>query len=151
MQPKTTAYYPVLKAVDNADIIVIGPGSLYTSVIPNFLSKGIIERINNSKAKKVYVVNVMTEHGEVDIIYASHYVNEVEKYLKGKLDYVVVNTGKAPEKLLKKYEQEYKRQIIADVENIHAKVIKGDFLRKKNLLRHDSHKLAKAIKDIGEK
>ncbi len=148
MQPKAKAYKPVLDAIEKSDIIVIGPGSLYTSIIPNLIVDGISNAINKSKAKKAYVVNVMTEHGESDSIYASQYVNEIEKYLSGKLDYVIVNTAKAPEKLLRKYEEEYKRQVIADIENINTKVIKGDFLKKKNLLRHDSHKLAKTIAEI---
>jgi len=150
MKPKTTAYKPVIKEIEKADIITIGPGSLYTSIIPNLVVDGISKAINKSNAKKAYIVNVMTEHGEEDSIYASHYVNEIEKYLQGKLDYVIVNTAKAPEKLLRKYEQEYKKQVIADIENIGAKIIKGDFLKKKNLLRHDSYKLAKAIDKIME-
>ncbi|OYT41937.1 hypothetical protein B6U80_00060 [Candidatus Pacearchaeota archaeon ex4484_26] len=150
MQPKAKAYKPAIKAIKEAEVIILGPGSLYTSVLPNLLVSGISKAINKSKAKKVYVVNIMTEHGETDGFTASQHVNEVEKYLQGQLDYVIVNTAKAPENLMKKYQEEYKSQVIPDIEKIKAKnkVIKGDFLRRKNLLRHDSYKLAKVIHNI---
>lgn len=145
MQPKAKAHKPSLKAINQADLIVLGPGSLYTSIIPNLLVNGIAKAINNSNARKIYVANIMVEHGETDGFTASNHVGEIEKYLKGKLDYVLVNTAKAPSELLQKYKEEYKVQVEPDVENINATVIRGDFLRKKNLLRHDSHKLAEAI------
>ncbi len=145
---RVKAYKPAIRAIEEADLIVLGPGSLFTSVLPNLLIKEIQQTILNAKAKKVYVVNIMTEHGETNDLTASQHVVEVEKYLKGKLDYVILNTSKAPIELLKRYEEEYKVQVDADIENISAKIIKGDFLRKKNLLRHDSFKLAKAIIEL---
>ncbi len=150
LEPEARAYGPALDAIREADLIILGPGSLFSSVLANLLIKEIPAAIRNSKAKKVYVVNIMTEHGETDGFTASQHVKEVERYLKGKLDYVVVNTVKAPEGLLQKYEEEYKTQVKTDVENINANVIKGDFLRKENLLRHDSYKLAEAIAKLGK-
>lgn len=151
MEPKAKAYKDTIRAIKQADLILLGPGSLYTSVIPNLLVNGVAAAIRSSKGTKAYIVNIMTEHGETDNFAASHHVNEVEKYLKTNLDCAIVNTTKAPKRLLKKYEEEYKSQVKADVENIKIKVIKGDFLRKKNLLRHDPHKLAKAILRIEKK
>ena len=148
LDPEASAYPPALKAIKEADLIVFGPGSLYSSVLPNLLIKDVASAIRSSKAKKAYVVNIMAEHGETDGFTASKHVTEIEKYLGSELDYAVVNTGKAPKDLLKRYEEEFKVQIEPDIEGIRAMVIKGDFLRKKNLLRHDSLKLAKAIASI---
>lgn len=145
LKPGAMANNSAIKAIGEADLILLGPGSLFTSVLPNLLVEGIPEAIRNSKARKVYIPNIMTEHGETDGFSASQHVKEVEKYLGGKLDFVLVNTSKAPEDLLKKYEEEYKIQVEPDTENIDAKVVEGNFLRKENLLRHDSHKLAEAI------
>src|SRR3990170_4224119 len=87
LDPKAYAYPEVLKEIDTADVIVLGPGDLYTSVIPNLLVEGIAESINYSRAKKVYICNLMTKHGESDSFAASDFVREIRTYLEnGKLD-----------------------------------------------------------------
>ncbi|HIH17448.1 MAG TPA: YvcK family protein [Nanoarchaeota archaeon] len=148
LSPDAEAYPQTLKEIKEADLIVLGPGSLYSSVLPNLLVKDIAPAICTSRAKKAYVVNIMTQPGETDGFSASKHVAEIESYLGEKLDYAIVNTAPAPKDLLKRYEEEFKVQTEPDVGHIGANVIKGDFLRKKNLLRHDSLKLAKAIASI---
>ncbi|MBI5148216.1 YvcK family protein [Candidatus Pacearchaeota archaeon] len=151
LEPQPDAYKKAVKEIQEADKIVIGPGSLYTSIIPNLLVRGIPEAIKQSQGKKIYVVNIMTEHGETDNFTASKYVSEISKYLGDGLHYVIVNTEIAPEDLKKLYEEEYKYQVEADIENLKSanyEVVIGDFLRHSNLLRHDKDKLAKAILDI---
>jgi uncharacterized cofD-like protein len=137
-------------AIKNADIIVFGPGSLYTSIIPNILVFGIRDAIKKSKAKKVFVVNVMTQHGETDDFSASKFYSELEKYLgKNVIDYVVVNTGKVPKNLLQKYCDEWKEPVIADIQKIkRVKIIAKDIIKKKDFARHDEDKVAKAIISI---
>lgn len=151
MKPHAKAYRPAIKAIKKADLIVLGPGSLYTSILPNLIVEGIPETINSSRAKKVYVVNVMTEPGETEGFTASLHLREVEKYLRGRVDYIIVNQGKAPKTLLEKYKKEKKEQVRIDEHNLKIKIIKGNFLAKKNLLRHDSYKLAKAIIKLTKK
>lgn len=146
---KAEIYEKAKEAILNSDKIILGPGSLYTSIIANLVVDNVAEIIKKAEAKKIYVVNVMTQHGETDDFSASKHVEEIEKYLgKDALDYVILNKEKAVPELLKAYEEEWKYQVSADVENINAKVITGDFLRKTNLLRHDKDKLAEAILSI---
>jgi uncharacterized cofD-like protein len=138
-----------LKAIKKADYIVLGPGSLYTSILPNLLVKGVPEAIKKSKAKTVYVCNVMTQPGETDNYTASMHVEKIIQYLgKGVLNYVVVNTERAPEKLFKKYQKMGAKRVKYykhEMKRFKAKVIETKLLTKKNLLRHDPNKLAKAV------
>lgn len=89
---KPTAYRQVLKAFEEADIIVLGPGSLYTSIVPNLLVDGVSQAIGQSKAKVVYVSNIMTQPGETDHFTLQDHVQVVEEYLgEGVIDHIVAN------------------------------------------------------------
>jgi len=135
-----------LKAIRSADLIVLGPGSMYTSIIPNLLVKGVSNAIRKSRAKKVYVCNITSQPGETVGWNTSQHVKEIEKYLgKGSLDYVIINTGKFPSPILKKYEREDSFLIKYDFDGINAKVIKGDIIKRSKLIRHDPKKLAKLV------
>lgn len=142
----------VLKAIKEAEIIIIGPGSLYTSVMPNLLIKGVIEAIKTSKAVKIYVCNIMTQAGETDDYSASDHIGAIYKYTKSKfLDYVLVNTSKAPQELAKKYEKKKAFQVKVDEEKLkklELKTIKANLMSTKNYLRHEPDKLARAIVKI---
>lgn len=136
----------VLKALEEANTIVLGPGSLYTSVISNLLVKGITETITKSNAKKVYICNVMTQAWETEAYSASKHVEEIEKYLgKGVLDYVIVNTGSAPQKLLEKYKKKRAELVKADIKKIKVPIIKADLVRLSSLVRHDPQKLSRLL------
>jgi uncharacterized cofD-like protein/HAD superfamily hydrolase (TIGR01549 family) len=151
--------------INDADLIVLGPGGLYTSVIVNLLPKGMRDAIEKSKAKKVYVVNAATQVGVTDGFDLFMHVQEVEKYLgKNVLDYVVIN-GKPPRKeLIKRYEREGAKYLFVDdsqVEKISktAKVIISDLIQeepdeeydKPLYIRHDSKKLAKTVIGLSRK
>ncbi|MCG2676142.1 uridine diphosphate-N-acetylglucosamine-binding protein YvcK, partial [bacterium] len=141
-----------LKAIKEAEIIIIGPGSLYTSVMPNLLTKGMIETIENSKAIKIYVCNVMTQAGETDNYSASDHIEAIYKHTKSKfLDYVLVNTSHAPLELAKKYEEEKAFPVKVDEEKLKklgVKVVKANFMSTRDYLRHEPDKLARAIMRI---
>lgn len=137
------------KAIFEADILVIGPGDIYTSIIPNLLVKGVKEAIKKSKAKKVYILNLMTKFGETNGFCAIDFVNEVEKYLgENVLDFVILNKKRPPEKILKKYGKkkaffvEYSKE---DFKDRPFKIIEADLLRRGEFLRHDPQKIAKVI------
>jgi uncharacterized cofD-like protein len=153
LDPKAYAYPEVLREIETADVIVLGPGDLYTSVIPNLLVDGVVDSINYSRAKKVYICNLMTKHGESDGFAASDFVREIRTYLEnGKLDYVVLNKGPLPEKIVKRYkEQEKTEPVEADVEEV-KKLAKNAVTRSLatagTLLRHDAGKIARIIVDI---
>jgi uncharacterized cofD-like protein len=136
----------VIKA---ADLIVIGPGDLFSSIIPNFLVQGIGEAVERSKAKKVYVCNIMTKFGETTGFLAKDFFDAIEKYLgKNSIDYILVNKTKPSRERVKKYEKEKAEFVEGSLKEFSGrkvKVVRGDFLRKKGFIRHDSDTLAKAL------
>jgi uncharacterized cofD-like protein len=147
--PKPKAYKETVKAIMETDKIVLGPGDIYSSVIPNLLVSGIASAIKRSKAKKIYICNIMTKHGETTGFKASDFVHEVEKYLgKEVIDYVICNNTKPSEKLLKEYEKENAEFVEPDLSNKKLKVIKTNLLDNIYLARHNPDKLAKAIMSI---
>jgi uncharacterized cofD-like protein len=141
-----------LEAIDDADIIVLGPGSLYTSVIPNLLVNGISERIALSKAPKVYVCNVMTQFGETDNYTAFNHLDTIVRHTRPDIiNYCIVNTGRISSGVIKKYEEENAYPVIADSEKIIEKgytVIEDCIIMAADYIRHDSKKLSRIIIDL---
>lgn len=138
------------KALLEADMIVIGPGDLFTSIIPNFLVKGVVAAIKKSKAKKVYICNLMTKFGETHGFIAQDFVNAVEKYLgKGVLDYTVFNNKQPSPKVLKHYleENSYFVDTAGLVLRHHKpKYVLADLLDDSKFIRHNPRqKLAKTL------
>lgn len=151
LRPKVRAYDKVEKALEEADIIIIGPGDLFTSIIPNLLVKGVKEAIQKSKAQKIYVMNLMTKWGETNDFMASDFARVVLEYLGlAKFDYTICNDSKMPKKLLEKYVEEKKYPVLIDmdVEQYTKKNINADIYSGEDILRHDSKKLAKVIVSI---
>ncbi len=138
-----------LNAIDEADLIALGPGSLFTSIIPNLLVPDIAERINRSKARVVFICNVMTQPGETDQFSALDHVDSIlaRTPLK-RIDVVVVNSRRAARPLMAKYEAQKQFWVPPTVTRIEArgmKVITGDFLSETDLVRHDPIALAQAL------
>ena len=131
------------RAIASADVIVMGPGDLYTSIIPNFLVAGMSEAIRESKAKKIYVCNLMTKYGETHKFTALDFVRKLEEGLKVKPDYIILNNKKPTKKMLEKYREEEAGFVVPDAYG--PNVIKADLLRSGTLIRHDPKKLAKAL------
>jgi uncharacterized cofD-like protein len=135
-------------AILEADMIVIGPGDLYTSILPNLIVKGVAEAISESKARKVYVVNLMTKWGETNGFKAADFIAAVEKYLgKGTLDYTLINTKRPSPERLKYYEKE-SAEFVEPGEFLRLKKpipVLGDFLRRRGFIRHDPERLAKVL------
>jgi len=138
----------VLKAIKEADLIILSIGSIFTSIIPNLLCKEVVREIDKSKAKVMYVCNMMTQPGETDNFSVSHHVKLLNRYLgKHKIDILIANNGKISEELLKKYETlEQKDQVIFDLQEIKKlklKLISNDFVKiEDEMIRHDVIKLA---------
>lgn len=143
------------EAIDDADVIILGPGSLYTSVVPNLLVSGISERVAKSKAPKVYVCNVMTQPGETDNYTAFDHLNTIVAHTQPDIiNYCIVNTGKVPPELLKKYEDEGSYPVLADSDRIIEKgykVIEVNIVNTTDYVRHDSKKISKIIIDFALK
>jgi uncharacterized cofD-like protein len=149
-----------LAALKNADVIIFGPGDLFTSVVPSLLVNGVAQTINKSKAKKVLVTNIMTKFGQTDGFKASDFLRVLEKYLKGKIDIVIANNKKPAAEFLKKYRAQKAEFVEADAQTLKklkVKVVAKDLLSgsvfqasagdklKRSFLRHDCDKLAKLI------
>lgn len=141
----------VLKAIRNADLIILSMGSLYTSVIPNLLSKELIETIDKSQAKIMYVCNMMTQPGETEGYKVSDHIKVLNRYLgTKKIDIVIANNGEIPQNILEKYAtEEQKDQVIFDKENLkELKVITGNYVTvENNIIRHRVTKLSVDIYD----
>ena len=141
----------VIEAIKDADLIILGPGSLYTSVIPNLLIKEISEEIAKSSAKKIYVCNIMTQPGETDGYAVSNHVNALMQHAGSRniIDTVLVNDF-LPSNLAQKYQMSGSYPVKTDVENI-KKLGVNIFSRKliedskEGLVRHSSNRVARAI------
>lgn len=154
LAPPSIANPAALAAIDRADIIVIGPGDLYTSVIPNLLVQGVPQAIARSRATKIYVCNLMTKHGETDRFTASRFTAEVQEYLgsPGALDHVIVNDPSMfPKRLIHGYAREQSFPVEPDLEacaRLGVQVHFHPLAATGTLLRHDPNRLARAIMRI---
>ena len=141
----------VIAAIKDADLIILGPGSLYTSVIPNLLVNGIVEAIEKSHAKKIYVCNIMTQPGETDNYSVASHVNALITHAKGKkiIDAVLVNDS-LPENISEGYAKSGSVPVRLDMENIAPigiEVVSQKLIQenKEGLVRHSSHRVARAV------
>ncbi len=142
-----------IEAIMEADIVVLGPGSLYTSIIPNLLVGGVCEALQKTKAIIVYVCNVMTQPCETQGYTLSDHVKAIEKHTKkGIIDFCVVNNSSIPDELRERYLVDGAELVKVDsdvVEKMGIELITGDFKAvNNNLVRHDSNKLAKKIIEL---
>ena len=141
----------VLEAIAGADLIILGPGSLYTSVIPNLLVSGIVEAIEASSAKKIYVCNIMTQPGETDGYSVASHVNALLAHAKGKriIDAVLVNNS-LPDNISEGYAKTGSNPVRLDMENIvptGVTVVSQKLIQenKQGLVRHSSNRVARAV------
>ena len=140
-----------VKALEEADLIVLSMGSLFTSIIPNLICEEIVEAIDRSRGKIMYVCNMVTQPGETEDFKVSDHVELINQYLgKRKIDVVVANDGKIGEEMARRYESlEQKDPVELDrdvTEKIVNKVISDDYVVvKNNLLRHNVLKLGMHI------
>ncbi len=159
MDPKISN--PLLESVEaikDADIIVLGPGSLYTSVIPNLLVNHITDIIYKANAKKVYITNVMTQPGETDGYSLVDHVEAILKHSReGFLDYVIGNTEDIPIGTLNKYIKDGSKPVL--IEEQHRKILNGKNIKligdklidvKKDYIRHDNILLSKILINIAK-
>jgi uncharacterized cofD-like protein len=138
----------VIAAIREADAIVLGPGSLYTSILPNFLVDRISREVAASPAVKMYVCNVMTQPGETDNMSAADHVQALIDNAGSRVcDYVIVN-DRPPSKLLEAYAEEGQVPVHPDIERIRAMgltPIHADVISETATVRHDPEKLAQVV------
>lgn len=144
------------RAIAEANLIVLGPGDLYTSTIATLLPEGVTAALRETKAKLVYVMNLFTKAGQTEGYTATEHVEEIERYTKCRLDTILVNTTPFPEEALRSYEEEgefpVKDDLGVDPRVIRSRLAKVDIVPPvpedpvpRSLVRHDSTALANAI------
>lgn len=151
--PETCLPVPAsIDAIMEADAIVLGPGSLYTSIIPNLLVEGVSEAIAKSSATKIYVSNIMTEQGETDNFSALDHLRVIMQYVEEPIiDYVVLNTGKIDDWRLERYREEQAVPVVDTYQQIRDmgfEVIAEDLVSNTEVAWHDTDKLARVILKI---
>lgn len=162
LKPSARANPDAIDAIKNADAVIIGPGDLYTSIIPNILVNGIAAAIKKSKGKKIYVLNLMTKYGQTTHHTAKNHIEDLEKYIgKNVLDFVLVNK-KTPKREALAWYEDYEEYPVGDSlgNNNTFKIVRGNLIKdvileksgsdslRRSIIRHDSDKLAKAIIEI---
>lgn len=161
VKPNLPITKEAMRAILEADFIVLGPGDLYTSIFPNLVAKGTKAALKKSEAKIIYVVNLMTKYGQTYKFSAQDHVEEVKKYLGRYPDFVLINNADYPERILKEYKKEFDYPVKDDLnkntsfEVVRANILvprkikksKGDAIRR-SLMRHDPDKLAWEIVKI---
>lgn len=151
LEPRDAApLQDVLEAIDEADIIIMGPGSLYTSIIPNLLVNGICAAINKSSALKAYVCNVMTQPSETENYSVYDHIAALEEHAYcGVIDCCIVNNSVIPQEIRARYLEDGADQVLIDRERVSRagiKMLEGDIASlKNNFVRHDPQKLARII------
>jgi len=151
IEPKdATAPEEAINAIKEADAVILGPGSLYTSVIPNLLVRDIASNLLKSDALKLYVSNIMTQPGETDNYDVSDHINAITKHVgKNIIDYVIVNTGVIDKELEVKYLQSTSKLVELNEKKLVNKgigVVRGDFISvKSGFVRHNSENLASIL------
>ena len=137
-----------ISAINNADAIILGPGSLYTSIIPNLLFPGIREAVVKSKALKIYVCNIMTQPGETDSFTVSDHVKVLNSYIPGAINYAIVNKAQMSYNLLERYKEEDSFPVQIDIDNLkrmNITPVLEDILLEGDYFRHNADKLARII------
>lgn len=155
LTPKAKIFDKAAKAIEKADLVILGPGDLYTSIVPTLLVQGMNEALSKSNAKLVYVVNLLTKRGETDDFVASDFLAVIRDYLgdaSEKISHVVIhrNKIKTESKMAKWYKKYGSKLVVNDLseKKQNIRVIAGDFMDTTTLYRHDSSKLAKTIMSL---
>jgi uncharacterized cofD-like protein len=157
LEPPTAEPLPeTLDAIAQADLITLGPGSLYTSLITNLLVRGIPEAIAASKATRVYVCNLMTQANESLGLTASQHIEKILAHTGRErlpiFDYALINTAPISADLLERYAREGQQPIEADLDRVRAlgvEPITGNFVHEGNVLRHDHDHVTERLLELG--
>lgn len=149
LEPKAKANRRALKAIREAHLVVIGPGDLYTSIVPNLLVEGIAPAIKRSRARKVYVCNLMTKSGETNSFGTADFLRETERYLgKDVIDVFLVNNRLPRRSRLLYYLTHDGSEPVRDTferKLSSPRIVKANLLRESTYVRHDPERLAKAL------
>lgn len=159
LKPHAKANPEALKAVKNAEYIIIGPGDLYTSLVPNLIVDGMKDSVSKSSAQIIYITNLMTKPGQTPHYTIRDHVKDIERYLGRKISILLVNNKPIPKDVLKYYKKYGAELVLDDADEKEYDVIRRDLLAPgslrqsdsdtvlRSILRHDSLKIAHALHD----
>jgi uncharacterized cofD-like protein len=143
-----------LRAIAEADVITIGPGSLFTSLVPNLLVRGIPEAIAGSRAVKVFICNLMTEANESLHMKASDHIRAIYNHSSRKIfDYALVNSAPVSPAMKERYAEERAEPVECDtaaIEKLGVKCVTGDFVEENHFARHATHHLCRELLELGQ-
>ncbi len=161
LEPEARLNEDAKTAIEQANYIIIGPGDLYTSIIPNLLVNGAATTVKSSKAKKIFVMNLMTKYGQTTRYSAKNHIDDLEKYLgKNVVDFILINSKRPHKKTLSWYEEYGEHPVANDLKDGNYEVISKNLIRdvivkadqndvlRRGIIRHDPQKLAKEITKI---
>lgn len=160
LKPKAKANPEAIDAIKNADLIVLGPGDLYTSVLPNLLVEDITGAIRKSAAKKVYVMNLMTKFGQTYNYTAADHLRIMKSYLNGDIHTVIINNGVLSPQALGVYAKYHEYPVIDNLAHGDMQIVRADVASKqmsrksksdalvRSLIRHDSIRLARVLTSL---
>lgn len=160
LTPSGSANIKAVESIENSDFIIIGPGDLYTSIIPVLLVEGIGRAIIKSKAKIIFIMNLMTKSGQTTSYKASNHVDDLKLYLGKNPDFVLLNNAKISEDILNSYKKYNEEKVINDLKGGGYQIMENDLIDNtpvepnssdvlyRSILRHDSKKLAEIINKI---
>src|SRR5262249_48501212 len=138
-----------LEAIQEADLITLGPGSLFTSLVPNMLVRGVINAVRASNAMKIYVQNIMTQPGETERFSAADHVQVLIDHCNGVLfPNILINKRMPSPDILKRYEAEHAEVVSVDHEKLRSmglNIVEADLLAEDGVIRHDPDRLARTV------
>ncbi|MFH1574582.1 MAG: gluconeogenesis factor YvcK family protein [Acidobacteriota bacterium] len=139
----------VLEAIRNADVITVGPGSLFTSLIPNLLVKGVVQAMRKSRAVKIYISNLMTQPGETTGLSAADHLEAIHRHAgPGLFDGVILNNQPVPARVLARYHRQGARTVPAELQRIRGmglRIMQRPLLARGSVVRHNPARLAQAV------
>lgn len=150
--PAPPAFPPAMQALEAADLILLGPGSLYTSILPNLLIPGIRQALRRARARTVLLLNLMTQPGETDGMMGADHLQAIERHAgQGLVDIVLASSTPISERRLELYAETGAEQVRIQreaLEEMGIQVVETDLLAEGDLIRHDSARLASAVLDL---
>jgi uncharacterized cofD-like protein len=150
LNPRRVRAFPeAVEAIRHADLILLGPGSLYTSILPNLLIPEISNAIHRSKAPRVYIANLMTQPGETTGYSLSEHLNAIQRHVPGRIvDFVVANRKSVSPDVARRYKKEGAERVVVDLPLLNkqrVRVILDSLLEEHGVIRHDSKRLARLL------
>jgi uncharacterized cofD-like protein len=150
LNPRRVRAFPeAVEAIRHADLILLGPGSLYTSILPNLLMPEISNAILRSKAPRVYIANLMTQPGETTGYSLSEHLNAIQRHVPGRIvDFVVANRKSVSPDVARRYKKQGAERVVVDLPVLNkqrVRVILDSLLEEHGVIRHDSKRLARLL------